>query len=369
MDILSPEAIAAVKVSLKDLETAMDSNASNETINGRVEELERTANSRLKPFPNPEWRENIEVFLVAIAVAMAIRTFFLQPFKIPTGSMQPTLYGVTVKNLKDEPNSKVPGAWGRFVDVAAYGTYYHELIAEQDGTVEWIGPAAKTAKFINKREVKLSYRAKPYTIWCTPDEDGSHRFEQYSGLQVGQSFQKGEPVWRFKEVTGDHLFVDRMTYNFRHPQRGEIIVFATKGIHYDRNAFREDMPQDQFYIKRLIGLGGETISSGADRHIRINGLRLDASTPRFENLYSFTNSVGADSQYSGHTPVGYLDYNEEMKGFQSYVIHPKHFFAMGDNTVNSSDSRYWGELPEDNVIGKPCFIYWPISPRFGWGYR
>ena len=60
-----------------------------------MENLEKAANKWLKPYPNAAWRENVEVLLVALAVAMGIRTFFLQPFKIPTGSMQPTLYGVT----------------------------------------------------------------------------------------------------------------------------------------------------------------------------------------------------------------------------------------------------------------------------------
>ncbi|MEI9864457.1 MAG: S26 family signal peptidase [Limisphaerales bacterium] len=60
----------------------------------KMEELEFAANKWIKPYPHSAWRENIEVLLVALSVAMAIRTFFLQPFKIPTGSMQPTLYGV-----------------------------------------------------------------------------------------------------------------------------------------------------------------------------------------------------------------------------------------------------------------------------------
>ena len=60
----------------------------------KAEELQFAAEKWLKPYPNAAWRENVEVLLVALAVAMAIRTFFLQPFKIPTGSMQPTLFGV-----------------------------------------------------------------------------------------------------------------------------------------------------------------------------------------------------------------------------------------------------------------------------------
>ena len=75
--------------------------------------LETAANKWLKPYPNPAWRENIEVLLVALAVAMGIRTFFLQPFKIPTGSMQPTLFGVTSENLLADTHFKVPTGWAR----------------------------------------------------------------------------------------------------------------------------------------------------------------------------------------------------------------------------------------------------------------
>jgi signal peptidase I len=361
-DILPAKAVGEVTVSLNELESAIKQNRPKDELERKMEALEKKALEWLKQYPNAGLRENVEVFLVAIAVAMAIRTFFVQPFKIPTGSMQPTLYGVTVENLKDTGNTNNFSGWRRIVDVAVYGTFYHELIAEQDGTVEAISPPGqKRLGFINVRQIKVSYRSEPYTIWCTPDDDGSHRFEQYA-VSPGQSFKKGEPILKFKEVTGDHLFVDRLTYNFRHPRRGDIIVFATKGIHYPE-PFPDYMPQDQFYIKRLVGLGGETIGVGKDRHVRINGEALDASTPCFENIYSFTNAVGTDSQYSGHTPM------QMLRADLTYNISPKHYFAMGDNTVNSADSRYWGELPQENVIGKPCFIYWPKSPRFGWGYR
>ena len=48
---------------------------------------------------------------------------------------------------------------------------------------------------------------------------------------------------------------------------------------------------------------------------------------------------------------------------------PNSMLVFGDNTLNSLDSRYWGLFPEQNVIGKSCFVYWPISSRFGWGQR
>lgn len=94
-DIMAPNAISSVEVALTALRTAVDSGSNKGAIRLKAEELQFAAEKWIKPYPNAAWRENVEVLLVALAVAMAIRTFFLQPFKIPTGSMQPTLFGVT----------------------------------------------------------------------------------------------------------------------------------------------------------------------------------------------------------------------------------------------------------------------------------
>src|ERR1035438_7228795 len=93
-DLLSPQAIAPVQIKLDELSAAIKEGHKGR-INIKAEELQFAAEKWLKPYPNAAWRENVEVLLVALAVAMGIRTFFLQPFKIPTGSMQPTLFGVT----------------------------------------------------------------------------------------------------------------------------------------------------------------------------------------------------------------------------------------------------------------------------------
>jgi signal peptidase I len=52
-----------------------------------------------------------------------------------------------------------------------------------------------------------------------------------------------------------------------------------------------------------------------------------------------------------------------------FHVEPQHYFVMGDNTMNSSDSRFWGDFAEEKVIGKSFFVYWPITDRFGWNYR
>ncbi len=365
-DILSPQGIEAITTAMGDLQKAVSEDAEKKTLLKQMDNLEKVANKWLKPYPHSTLRENIEVLLVAVAVAMAIRTFFLQPFKIPTGSMQPTLFGITITDLKDKPDYKVPGFFGRAVDAIFYGTFYHHIQAEADGTLVEIGPLQHVLKFINKQRITMRYKVgggsieKFHTIWFAPDE----RLAERSSLHIGQSFKQGDYIVNLKEISGDHLFVNRMSYNFRHPKRGEIIVFETKGIEDPR------MPQDQFYIKRLVALGDERVQIGNDRHLTINRTnRLDASTPHFENVYSFNpKEPPQESRYSGHVDGMHLAplFQDKSEGF---VVRPNHYMVMGDNTVNSFDSRAWGDFSRTNVIGKSFFVYWPISSRFGWGHR
>ena len=365
-DILSPPAVAALSESLATTEASLKAGVSDDEALKQTAELEKTAEKWIKPYPFAEWRENIEVFLVAIVVAMGVRTFFLQPFKIPTGSMQPTLYGVTVEDLHDKPDVKIPGPFTRIWDAVVYGEIYHEVIAQQDchlisvGAEGPLGPLKHPVPFINKQDLFIENAdgtRQAIPIWFGPDE-----LQNWAdtGVFLRGRFRQGEPILRFKETTGDHLFVDRFTYNFRKPERGEIIVFKTRGI-------QEIKDQSQFYIKRLIGLPGETISIGTDQHARINGVPLDASTPHFENVYGFVpGTPPMKDHYSGHI---LLDMPGSLLQRPTDTIHvdPGNYAVFGDNTMNSLDSRFWREVPQQNVIGKSFFVYWPISPRFGWG--
>jgi signal peptidase I len=379
-DVLAPPALQAIDAALQNAAAALKASTPAEALAKCADDLEKAANKWLRPYPHAEWRENIEVFLVAIVVAMGIRTFFLQPFKIPTSSMQPTLFGVTIDPLYDS-TFQMPGFFSRVYRFLVQGAIYHQVIAPQDGEVINAGQPEHFLRFFNKQTVFVRYRDgsdAAIPLWFTPDPDQNYTFAQRIGLTDHLQFRKGEPIIRFAETTGDHLFVDRLTYNFRHPKRGEIVVFKTKGI------IHPQMRQDQFYIKRLIGLPGETVSIGEDRHVRINGRRLDNTTPHFANVYSFDPKIPArdhhllkDQFYSGHTLL-----SPERGGFlhaesETYIVPPHRYWVMGDNTYSSFDSRYWGTVPDENVIGRACFIYWPITSlvnppnqsRFGWAQR
>ena len=389
-DVLTSPAIGAVTLAMNALQAAIAEGANTGKIRIKMDELDFAANKWLKPYPNAMWRENVEVILVAVAVAMAIRTFFVQPFKIPTGSMQPTLFGVISKNYlphdgqPGDPKFKAPTGWERIKEWFEGISYVH-VVAQSDGAIDSISPMTHFLIFNIKQTLWIG--GQPQTIWFPPDygeaPSGMDPLTFRAGLESGHIYHKGNDVVNLKVSAGDHLFVDRLTYNFRKPQRGEIVVFATAGIPEERREnFR--IPGDQFYIKRLVGLGGETLSLAPDYevlgasqfggggmpigHLLVNGQPLSASTPHFENLYSFSGvPPGAktlpyqENQYYGHAMIYALAPGREFQ------VATNHLFVMGDNTMNSLDSRFWGDFPAASSIGKSFFVYWPITKRFGWG--
>ena len=416
-DLLSTEAIGALNAAKVEAREAIRSGANKGELKRQMGKLEETARKWFKPYANPGVRENVKEFLVAVVTILAFTTFFLQLTKIPTGSMQPTLFGITYQDLKGEhsvtlksgvtmrgqivsdagdtiklrtgtdereiPKNQIaktesgefeiPPFWKRFVIYWTTGVSYKYLVAPFDGYVRDVGMPKAVFPFIKRQPVIFSSpegRQVTLWIWFPPDEKLFLRGNPGGAAEGARIFRKGEEIVKAKAVAGDHLLVDRFTYNFRRPKRGEIFVFKTKGIH-------DIGQQDVLYIKRLVALPGETVQIGNDRHLIINGKRLDASTPRFERVYEF--DFVTNSPYIGHvndTALRKMGYETHQSiaplmtdEREKYKVGPKHYLAMGDNTLNSADSRAWGDVPRENIIGKCWFVYWPFTERFGWGYR
>ncbi len=405
-DLMTQPACALVTDALADLRRALHDGEPVGKLREKMWTCEEVANKWLKPYPHPIWRENIEVLLVAIAVAMAIRTFFLQPFKIPTGSMQPTLYGVTAepdafplwtstsqeqalaalqKIIQAQKDMVIPTGWARVKDWFRGISYVH-YVAPVDGQVQ-VGPMLKIFIFNIKQTITIGDVS--HTFWFPPDYGESavspnqDPFVYRAGFVNGRYFHKGDDVVKLAVKAGDHLFVDRVSYNFRKPARGDIVVFMTKGIPEDqREAWH--IPPDEFYIKRLCGLSGETILLQQDYtvtgvpnlvepdvpvgHLVVNGQPLSASTPHFEGLYSFDNPPQGDKTIAYHGD-GYYGHAmlQRLAPGQQFQIRSDRLFVMGDHTMDSLDSRYWGDFPANAVVGRAFFVYWPLSSRFGWG--
>jgi signal peptidase I len=390
-DILSPDAIQNLQIARDELKRAVQANVPKKGLRAQMEKMEAVANKNFRPYAAAAWRENVEVLLVAIAVAMGIRTFFIQPFKIPTGSMQPTLYGITSTpdylrpfsaDYQAEPNFDIPNPIVRFFKFWYTGVSYTHIKARRDGRLKDVEDPKRFLLFNLHQRFWLetpSGEIDTYHIWFPPDDLFRRaglvkQYGPYSASLDPRVIKAGDDIMKIKVISGDHLFVDRLTYNFRRPKLGEIIVFETGGI--------PRLPQDQFYIKRMVAMGNNKVQIGNDRHLRLDGKRLDTNTPHFEKVYSFpSDRPPMDSVYSGHlNEFVARQYGMSLApNFDTekdvFTVRPDHYIVMGDNTVNSSDSRSWGDFPQENVIGRSFLVYWPFGPqdgrksRFGWGNR
>ncbi|MBU0546692.1 signal peptidase I [Patescibacteria group bacterium] len=125
---------------------------------------------------------------------------------------------------------------------------------------------------------------------------------------------------------GDYLIIDELSYRFSDPKRGDVVVF------------KYPYAPSQRYIKRIIGLPGEKIEVK-------NGSVIISSEDGSQVLDEKT----------------YLSQGISTPGVANILLNQNEYFVLGDNRSVSSDSRTWGTLPEENIIGKVFFRAWPIN--------
>ena len=121
---------------------------------------------------------------------------------------------------------------------------------------------------------------------------------------------------------GQYLIIDELSYRFRQPERGEIIVFK--------------YPHDtsQRYIKRIIGLPGETVEI-KNGEVLVNSQILNESS--------------------------YLPEGLATAGLTKIILSENEYFVLGDNRLHSSDSRSWGSVPKENIVGRTYLRAWPFT--------
>jgi signal peptidase I len=334
-DVAAPDAIAALHQAETQLRTARRA--------GDVGAMERGAEAVAAAMDvvapvreHARIRENVEILVVAVVVAMAFRTFFIQPFKIPTGSMQPTLYGVNAGEQQGRKwHDHFPLNLPRLI---VFGERYQEVRAKVDGLVEMrVDESEEWFRFY--------VAGVPHDI---PRAMPRHVQPGFSRVTKGQLLASGR--MRF----GDHIFVNKVRYNFTRPERGDIFVFSTDGIRYDR------IRPDSFYIKRIAGLPGE--------RIQIDPPYLVADGERVERPYAFQRLVaGTREGYNGYQ-LPMADRLTPMKlGRPGQVLELSgtEYLPLGDNTLSSLDGRYFGGVDRRNIVGPAFMVYWPISPRWG----
>lgn len=296
------------------------------------QELENAIRQICPPRPHTALRENIEIILVAVAVAMAFRTYFIQPFKIPTGSMSPTLYGIHY-TAKERPDifDRLPF---NLVKWLVWGEWYVEVRAKTSGNVRIEQVQDGRVMLING-------------VYHLVNRGMADHVAQ------GDYVVKGQLLASAIRITGDHIFVDKVSWNFRQPGRGEIMVFKTTGIHHPQ------IKPNEHYVKRMVGLPDETLQFQPPR------LLVNGQHPAF--CRSMARIESQEDGYDGYQ-LGGRDYQmrDYLAGVSNQVVLGQdQFFACGDNQFNSLDSRYWGPVERKNLVGPAKMIYWPISRRWG----
>lgn len=246
-------------------------------------------------------REWTDALVIAFVFAMFIRVFIVELFKIPTGSMTPTLIGDTIAEVD----------WNK------------------DGLIDLIiSGHQRPLVFINKGdrlEVDESARVPLEQIYKW-EEDGTLKEEH------------------------DRILVSKFSYWWNPPDRGDVVVFKVPEIIWD--------PEKPIFIKRFVGSDGDFISFAGNLYVE--GERV--TEPKFFEHHEYINEVGSARQ--GYPEFPYVDYETAPfsgKSIRSVRVPDDSMYVLGDNTNSSLDSRYWGAVPLNHLKGKAFLRYWPIN--------
>lgn len=394
-DLLEKDRVDEIESRRADLKSAIknsDKAAAKEASNL----LEKTCEQALPKYRSPNaLQENLEVFFVAIVVALGIRAYFLQPFRIPTNSMYPALNGITgaAKIEKDWPSLPV-----RLAQQATHGRNYFSLTAKGDSRIVAINDY-QSFHFFPRVKVQFSNgQAESFSGSATSlEQAGLTKFyddlikkqdpakwarlkhisiDDRADIYFRGSRSFGRPIYSQYNISGgtkvlegytesgDLILVDKVSYHFRSPQHDEVFVFDTRGIEYIEESNRKNNTPPSHYIKRLIGTPGQHITIQPTEHQNpdypdggiITRDGQNATDPGISLVQSLKDG------FNGYKLMGITDKHLDYKpstGLSEY-------WAMGDNSYKSSDSRVWGSVKEYNVVGPAFISLWPFGSGH-WG--
>jgi signal peptidase I len=355
------------------------------------EEINKVCERALPEAAPSDIGDNVEVFFVAIVIALGIRGYIAQPFQIPTGSMQPTLNGITAEATTEDPRPGIGGYLKSFLT----STRHIHVVSDHTGYLREEEPLTEHKFLIFMPYCKLHFK-DGYTIKINaPKSQVTNQLRLGSNIRSnmtagatdtpdrqtdydisgGEYIKEGQLLASGTVQNGDHVLVDKFSYHFRTPHRSEVFVFTTKHI---RGINVPAEQGSQHYIKRLAGVPGDLLETRLPEGEELWEERADlwkreryqypqrlygelwhngqkATEPGFQKVMSGKNGYHGYTLMSGRTIKVKLD---DMNGEGIY-------FAMGDNSANSSDSRYWGPVPERNLVGPALLCYWPLTSHWG----
>ena len=265
--------------------------------------------------------------------------------------MEPTLNGITAHSVPaDQP---LPGFAHRVFDSLWLGRTYVNAVSEADDQVVRFVSETHYGFMEYTRIVCASGRS--YLVHASVTALTGSVTNDAFNLITGRRYRAGESIVHGYVDTGDQVFVDKFTYNFRLPRRADVFVFSTRDIAGIR--MTDPNVKSEFYIKRLAAVAGDTLRIQAPKLYRNNKLAEEAP---------FQRVMKAENGYHGYTnPPMFYGFHYLLTPEDTFTLPAKSYFALGDNSRNSSDSRAWGVVPEDNVVGRGLIVYWPFTKHWG----
>jgi signal peptidase I len=333
------------------------------------------------------FEDNVEVLFVAIVIALGLRAYYLQPFRIPTGSMQPTLNGITGTKMEEKDWPSLPI---RLWEKAMRGRSYVKVEMDRDRKIgldrrgKLMLADTQFLKFFSRSELYFEDSSPNFITFLfgwdplrLPAPTGPLRsmgLEDALGTaqRNGGVLRKGQVLLEGYVDSGDLVLVNKFAYHFRKPQRGEVFVFDTLGIRGIEKRGGEQ-GAGSHYIKRLCGVPGDSLSVDPPY------LLVDGKIAREPGIQRVVESKGVYQK----NPPGYSFASPEPPSatpLPQSISKPgdvlklasrarpglREYAALGDNTHNSLDSRYWGTVKEYNLVGPALFSLWPITTGH-WG--
>lgn len=343
---------------LADLEDPSKTRGELETV---ARDLTEICKKSVKQHNISALKENIEVIFVAVVIAMGIRAYFIQQFKIPTGSMQPTLNGIIAYpapevNPSAERHSpegyERPALPRRLWDKFWFGRTHVDWTAKEDDVVyvdsEHLyekNPFLFFPRTYLKTQKGHVYSA-PGTRSRIEDLIATGPFVHRNQLRTFP-VSAGATIAKGFVDTGDQLVVNKWIYHWKKPKRGEVFVFNTRDIDYIQARLNDPREGSQHYIKRIAGQPGDRLEI-APPLLMVNG--EVATEPGFVRVMS------REGYYTGYTL---------LRGMSRAHLGETEYWALGDNSASSSDSREWGPVPAKNIVGRAAFVYYPFGHHFG----
>lgn len=394
-DRLQPQTVERIEQILGSLRRARrERNRDQVTLAQR--NLDEACAGALPPQDLPALRENVEVFFVALVIALAIKSFLLQPFMIPTGSMQPTLNG-----MKGTAMAEAVPAWNPLEQVGnrfLLGRKAVDQVLDRERVLVGLRkatipiPAGRgfLGKFFDWTELVFADGGAvvvrmPMNTLLT-DFGLNQRLAQLAAQQwprdlrgesvVGSDGQlldggrltlpSGTVLARGVLSFGDQVLVDRVSYHFRAPRRGEVFVFMTHGIGRLAGEARANNLDSQHYIKRLAGLPGDRLELlNGDPRLKVDG--AVAEEPGIVRVGA--RGETAEGRYGGYqVPLDRATFRTwpvDRDGRLIMALAAREYAALGDNSAHSLDSRYWGPVPQENLVGPALLAYWPFHSHWG----